>query len=96
MKCGHGQVRIMNICDWKSPTQLVENDGKYTLYFPYGGAGTYKWNVRVEAPVNYSDTFSLYYMTFLTGDGITTDEGYSVNAYSSLHTKEDGQRCSKR
>ena len=74
----------------EKPTQLVENDGKYTLYFPYGGAGTYKWNVRVEAPVNYSDTFSLYYMTFLTGDGITTDEGYSVNAYSSLHTKEDG------
>ena len=73
----------------EKPTQLVENDGKYTLYFPYGGAGTYKWNVRVEAPVNYSDTFSLYYMTFLTGDGITTDEGYSVNAYSSLHTKED-------
>lgn len=59
----------------EKPTQLVENDGKYTLYFPYGGAGTYKWNVRVEAPVNYSDTFSLYYMTFLTGDGITTDEG---------------------
>lgn len=73
----------------EKPIQLVEKDGKYTLYFPYSGAGTYKWNVRVEAPANYSDTFSLYYMTFLTGDGITTDEGYSVNAYSSLYTKED-------
>ena len=73
----------------EKPTQLVEKDGKYTLYFPYGGASIYKWNVRVEAPANYSDTFSLYYMTFLTGDGISTDEGYSVNAYSSLYTKED-------
>lgn len=73
----------------EKPIQLVENDGKYTLYFPYGGASIYKWNVRVEAPASYSDTFSLYYMTFLTGDGISTDEGYSVNAYSSLYTKED-------
>ena len=28
-------------------------------------------------------------MTFFFFFGITTDEGYSVNAYSSLHTKED-------
>lgn len=79
--------------------QLTEKDGEYIVYVPVNGINDMgkQWDLRVQAPKDYTDTFSLYYITYrdLTDkdEGTTTksDVGYSVNAISETYTSEDGE-----
>ena len=79
--------------------QLTEKDGEYIVYVPVNGINNMgkQWDLRVQAPKDYTDTFSLYYITYrdLTDkdEGTTSksDVGYSVNAISETYTTEDGE-----
>ena len=77
------------------PIQLVLVDGEYVLYAPFTGLARLgkTWDLRVEAPESYIDTFSLYYLTYrdLSGNANISNTAYSVNASSTPHTTEDGK-----
>ena len=83
----------------EKPLQLVEQNGEYVIYMPGTQLmdGQMDWDLRVQAPEGYTDSFSLYYITFAAkatsgsiGTGIS-DEGYSVNAASQATVTEDGK-----
>ena len=83
----------------EKPLQLVEQNGEYVIYMPGTQLmdGEMDWDLRVQAPEGYTDSFSLYYITFAAkatsgsiGTGIS-DEGYSVNAASQATVTEDGK-----
>ena len=83
----------------ESRIQLTEKDGEYILYVPVNGINDLgrQWDLRVQAPQGYTDTFYLYYITYRDlsikdeGTSAKSDVGYSVNASSETYTTEDGE-----
>ena len=83
----------------ESQIQLQENAGEYFVYLPVNGINNQgrQWDLRVQAPQDYSGTFSLYYITYRDvnkeDDGVSgkSDIGYSVNAISESYTTENGE-----
>lgn len=77
------------------PIQLMLVDGEYVLYAPFTGLSRLgkNWDLRVEAPESYTDTFSLYYLTYRdpSGKGTTSNVAYSVNAASTQKMTEEGK-----
>ena len=83
----------------ESQIQLTEKDGEYILYVPVNGINDLgkQWDLRVQAPQGYTDTFYLYYITYRDlsnkdeGTSAKSDVGYSVNASSETYTTENGE-----
>ena len=83
----------------ESRIQLTEKDDEYILYVPVNGINDLgrQWDLRVQAPQGYTDTFYLYYITYRDlnikdeGTSAKSDVGYSVNASSETYTTEDGE-----
>ena len=83
----------------ESQIQLTEKNGEYILYAPVNGINNlgHQWDLRVQAPEGYTDTFSLYYITYRDlmnkdeGTWAKSDVGYSVNAISEAYVTEDGK-----
>ena len=83
----------------ESRIQLTEKDDEYILYVPVNGINNSgkQWDLRVQAPQGYTDTFYLYYITYRDlsikdeGTSAKSDVGYSVNASSETYTTENGE-----
>lgn len=83
----------------ESRIQLTEKDDEYILYVPVNGINDLgrQWDLRVQAPQGYTDTFYLYYITYRDlsnkdeGTSAKSDVGYSVNASSETYTTENGE-----
>ncbi len=83
----------------ESQIQLTEKNGEYILYAPVNGINDlgHQWDLRVQAPEGYTDSFSLYYITYRDlmnkdeGTSAKSDVGYSVNAISEDYVTEDGK-----
>ena len=90
-----GNDAYYNETSTENPTQLVLEDGEYVIYAPLTKLMhlSKRWDLRVEAPESYTDTFSLYYLTYrdLSGKGNWSDTAYSVKAASAPYTTKDGK-----
>ena len=90
-----GNDGYYNETSTENPTQLVLEDGEYVIYAPLTKLMhlSKRWDLRVEAPESYTDTFSLYYLTYrdLSGKGNWSDTAYSVKAASAPYTTKDGK-----
>ncbi len=81
----------------ESQIQLYEKDGEYILYAPMTRLlmlGGY-WNLRVQAPESYNDTFVLLYDCYRDlrpgHEGDFIDVATAVNAVSQPYVTEDGK-----